>query len=315
MESTSCTSVLIYDGEGSDIESRKLLHRSLTAAVDKQVHAINYISAIEIKKGSWVKDCQLMVFGGGYDLGFEAAVGKNGAKIIQEFVKNGGSYLGLCAGAYWACDYIEFDKGGPLEVVGERYLKFFPGVCVGPAFPGFRYNSKRGAQAVPVLYNQTCTVDAYMHGGGYFIPYTDSNSTVTPTLYRKSHTSTDKVNLTAQSTAHVGNENVSISNSADGGMPLGLNTWQIINPSYEKIGVYSSLDSKPAAIVKCSVGKGKAVLSGVHIEFPVELLNDEDPFLQKWIPTFANSEKRRQLVFMDILQHLGVRVRPTKAVL
>lgn len=76
-----------------------------------------------------MKDCQLMVFGGGYDLGFEAAVGKNGAKIIQDFVKNGGSYLGLCAGAYWACDYIEFDKDGPLEVVGERRLKFFPGMC------------------------------------------------------------------------------------------------------------------------------------------------------------------------------------------
>lgn len=156
-----------------------------------------------------------------------------------------------------------------------------------------------------------------MHGGGCFIPYPDSNSTITPTLYRKSHISTDKVNLTAHSTANVDNEYVPISNSNDGGRPLGLNAWQIINAqtSYEKLGIYSSLDSKPAAIVKCSVGRGKAVLSGVHIEFPVELLNQEDPFLQKWIPTFANSEKRRQLVFMDILQHLGVRVYPTKAAL
>lgn len=75
-----------------------------------------------------MRTCRLIAFGGGYDLGFESALGKEGVKQISKFVQNGGSYLGICAGAYWACDYIEFDKGGPLEVTGERFLKFYPGI-------------------------------------------------------------------------------------------------------------------------------------------------------------------------------------------
>ena len=27
------------------------------------------------------------------------------------YVEDGGSYLGLCAGAYYACSYVEFDLG------------------------------------------------------------------------------------------------------------------------------------------------------------------------------------------------------------
>ena len=77
--------------------------------------------------GTWTKNCCLIAFGGGYDLGFINALGQKGTHIIRDFVQQGGSYLGFCAGAYWACNYIEFDKGGSLEVVGERFLKFFPG--------------------------------------------------------------------------------------------------------------------------------------------------------------------------------------------
>ena len=59
--------------------------------------------------------------------------------FAQEFVENGGSYLGICAGAYFACDYIEFDKNGPLEVVGPRDLKFYPGKC--ERFPYVAFSS------------------------------------------------------------------------------------------------------------------------------------------------------------------------------
>lgn len=53
-----------------------------------------------------------------------------------EFVTQGGSYLGLCAGAYYACARVEFEPGTPLEVVGDRELAFFPGIAQGAAFPG-----------------------------------------------------------------------------------------------------------------------------------------------------------------------------------
>ena len=69
----------------------------------------------------------MIAFGGGYDLGFIEALGKEGTRQIREYVLNGGTYLGLCAGAYFASDCIEVDKDGPMEVIGDRDLKFFPG--------------------------------------------------------------------------------------------------------------------------------------------------------------------------------------------
>lgn len=70
---------------------------------------------------------KVICFGGGYDLGFLSALGNEGIRLIREYVHSGGNYLGMCAGAYFACNYIEFDKDGPLEVVGNRDLRFYPG--------------------------------------------------------------------------------------------------------------------------------------------------------------------------------------------
>jgi len=60
----------------------------------------------------------LLCMGGGFDLGYEKMLGQRGIAIIKEFVKRGGLYLGICAGAYFATDYVQFDLNGPLEVLG-----------------------------------------------------------------------------------------------------------------------------------------------------------------------------------------------------
>ena len=72
----------------------------------------------------------LLAIGGGYDLGLIEALGPVGMANIEQYVSAGGCYLGVCAGAYLACDRIEFDKGGPLEVLGERPLKFCSGIIL-----------------------------------------------------------------------------------------------------------------------------------------------------------------------------------------
>ena len=58
------------------------------------------------------------------------------APPAPDYVKSGGSYLGLCAGAYYGCARVVFEPGTPLEVVGGRELQFFPGTARGAAFPG-----------------------------------------------------------------------------------------------------------------------------------------------------------------------------------
>jgi biotin--protein ligase len=70
----------------------------------------------------------LLAIGGGYDLGYIRALKTDGLHNIKTYVERGGSYLGICAGAYLVCRRIEFDKGGKLEICQPRDLGFFPGM-------------------------------------------------------------------------------------------------------------------------------------------------------------------------------------------
>ncbi|EFJ50700.1 hypothetical protein VOLCADRAFT_88490 [Volvox carteri f. nagariensis] len=91
---------------------------------------------------------------GGADLPYCKHLNGHGNRLLRDYVAGGGSYLGICAGAYYACRRVEFEVGGPLEVVGDRELCFFPGAARGPAYPGFDYLSERGAQAAPIRFRQ-----------------------------------------------------------------------------------------------------------------------------------------------------------------
>ena len=52
-----------------------------------------------------------------------------------------------------------------MQVIGERELAFFPGICRGSAFPGFVYHSQAGARAVELNHSFKC----YYNGGGVFL--------------------------------------------------------------------------------------------------------------------------------------------------
>jgi glutamine amidotransferase-like uncharacterized protein len=52
----------------------------------------------------------LLAIGGGYDLGYIRALKTDGLHNIKTYVERGGSYLGICAGAYLVCRRIEFDS-------------------------------------------------------------------------------------------------------------------------------------------------------------------------------------------------------------
>jgi biotin--protein ligase len=64
-----------------------------------------------------------------------------------------------------------------MEVVGDRELAFFPGICRGLAFPGFVYHSERGARAVRVRVDKSVLSEGsvpgefrcYYNGGGVFV--------------------------------------------------------------------------------------------------------------------------------------------------
>ncbi|WP_456406359.1 BPL-N domain-containing protein [Caldithrix abyssi] len=66
-------------------------------------------------------------FPGGYAYYYKLAINDSGIAHIRELVANGGGYLGICAGAYFASDSIIWEEDGLLDYP----LDLFDGVAIG----------------------------------------------------------------------------------------------------------------------------------------------------------------------------------------
>ena len=77
-------------------------------------------------------------------------------------------------------------------------------------------------------------------------------------------------------------------------------------PWVKTLSHYLDLPGKPAAVLEIEIGKGLALLSGVHIEYTPRLLNREDPYLAKIIPALEKAEPARRTIFRSYLKKLGV---------
>lgn len=95
------------------------------------VDNIHFADAADIAGGTLAK-AKLFVMPGGADLYYAEKLNGAGNAAIRRYVENGGVYLGICAGAYYACAEIEWAKGTVQEISGPRELAFFPGRAVGP---------------------------------------------------------------------------------------------------------------------------------------------------------------------------------------
>jgi glutamine amidotransferase-like uncharacterized protein len=165
----SLSTVLVYSDVGVDQFGLSETLSTLRSSLSSSVYEIRTIDAAELKTGGWRKRCSLVVIPGGRDLPYLAKIGAEGMCLIKDYVLNGGSYLGICAGAYFASGFVEFQKGGPLEVLGERHLQFFSGKAIGPALDkdAFCYSSPLGARAARISYKKH-DLSVYYNGGCYF---------------------------------------------------------------------------------------------------------------------------------------------------
>lgn len=72
------------------------------------------------------------------------------------------------------------------------------------------------------------------------------------------------------------------------------------------LGRYGELKGSPAAIVLCSVGKGRALLSGVHVEYLVEDLSLDHPHFHDIVPQLERTKKQGRRLFCDMLELSGI---------
>ena len=187
---------------------------------------------------------------------------------------SGGGYLGLCAGGYYGASYIEFSKGDPvLEVCGKRELKLFSGRAIGPMYPGFEYQTNRGARAVSLTLtedmlnlSQVANVTKVLYNGGAYFDFSS---------------------VSEDGQASVNGE-------------LDSNRCQVL-------AYYTDFPSK-AAIVACYSGSGRAVLTGVHPEAGVDGLlsayGNGNEYINAVSTDIASDEPNRQALFKGILSFL-----------
>ncbi len=121
--------VVLYAGAGAWPEGVAALHET--------VNELGW-SIVETRGADFVaRDAELLLVGGGWAPSQRDAFGPRGLSEVQRFVRAGGGYVGICAGAYLASRTVRWE--------GQDYdypLALFDGVAEGPiaglpSWPGF----------------------------------------------------------------------------------------------------------------------------------------------------------------------------------
>ena len=166
--------VLIYSGPGTCEFSVNQTFRTLKRFL-KSSYDVKLVSSDVLKNERipWDESCALFVMPGGRDLAYlEEFGGTNFFKRLKGNIK----YLGICAGAYFAADTIEFELGrAGYEVKGGRPLKLIDSCAKGALETGKlfyysddmnNYNSSIQPIKITTINNEYLKV-AY-NGGCYF---------------------------------------------------------------------------------------------------------------------------------------------------
>ncbi|KAL4910347.1 hypothetical protein BDW74DRAFT_144927 [Aspergillus multicolor] len=262
--------VLIYSGDGTTVESVRHCLYTLRRLLASR-YAVIPVTAEMLIKEPWTLTCALLVIPGGADLGYCRALNGAGNRRIEQFVRRGGAYLGFCAGGYYGTKRCEFEVGDKtMQVIGERELAFYPGICRGGAFKGFVYHSEAGARAAEL----TVSKDALSAG-------------VVPTSFRSYYNG--------------GGVFVDAPSYADKGV-------EVLASYAERLNVNPG--SGAAAVVYCPVGDGAAILTGPHPEFAAVNLDPKAGGAEyaEVIEALAADDKARTDFLKACISKLGLQV-------
>ncbi|KAJ1023047.1 hypothetical protein NDA13_005094 [Ustilago tritici] len=275
--------VFVYSGPG--VSTSALHHTLRTLRTLLSTYDVKTVDARTLALDPWQNGTTLVVLPGGRDLSYvselarpytrstqgassSSSIGseRTACREIRSFVESGGNFLGICAGAYYASSHCAFEKGTGMEVDGERpFLKFFPGTCQGTVYPGFVYESDKGARIVDIERTigsggEKDQWRCHYNGGGAFMDADRYQGQGVEVLARYVAIQPDELHLD---------------------IDLNASSRAQRRPDY----------SGQAAVVMLSVGLGKALLFGTHPEFP--LLPTSTPVLQAENSQEQNNKEER----------------------
>ena len=163
--------ILIYRDYGcTDVGP---LYKGLTSCFSSQRADVAFTDAAEIKAGVLDKNVQALFVGGGAGNPFMEKLAGTGNERIRDYVEKGGTYFGICAGAYYACREVVFEKDVPELCVEKQYgLNLVEGRAVGTLYKELNilpYSPMAfSAKVVHIRYEDGKVYPALYHGGPWF---------------------------------------------------------------------------------------------------------------------------------------------------
>lgn len=156
--------IVIYKDEGVGEFGLACLEKFL------QGHDVWLATAEAIIDGRVLEMADLFIMPGGADLPYCKKLNGKGNENIKAYVEDGGTYLGICAGAYYGCRGIEFHKGRSDEISGPRELAFVDGVAYGslPELAPHYDLTLKTAAAANITLPDGSNIPAFYHGGPTF---------------------------------------------------------------------------------------------------------------------------------------------------
>ncbi len=117
-------------------------------------------AAAILRDESWMTRAHGFVIPGGASRPYSQKLDGLGNDRIRAFVRNGGRFLGLCAGAYYACRWVDFEVGqAETEIRTAKELGFFPGKAAGTLHSLVNENEKK---LVPAPYDYSLNTSNIM---------------------------------------------------------------------------------------------------------------------------------------------------------
>jgi len=116
-----------------------------------------------------------VVFGGGFAYpGYTLGISPTGKQLLRDFVDAGGGYVGICAGAYFACAALVYE-GEYIDDESGYDLDLFDGVCFGPVADIASYPywdvaevAFTGHESYDAYSTSPFSADVWYGGGPYF---------------------------------------------------------------------------------------------------------------------------------------------------
>ncbi len=165
--------VFIYNGPGVSQESLKHVEFAVSKVLPD--YPVEHIGSSQVINDLWEEKAAFFILPGGADIPYARELNGLGNQKIKNYVANGGAFLGICAGSYYAGAFVDFAKNTSLEVQGERELAFFPGIVKGPVLAPYDYLSQKGARAAQLTwvaskeFKEDERFTVFYNGGGYFV--------------------------------------------------------------------------------------------------------------------------------------------------